>query len=801
LPKLALAFDVTANTGQASRSLDRLGDKVDRTGKRFHGFAGSAARPLLALAGAGGVGALIGSSVKLAASFETTMRQIAVATHTPAAGMKNLSDLALKMGADTTFSAKDAGNAMLELARGGLTAAEIKGGALGSTLTLAAAGSLELGEAAGFVVQGLKTFNLGADKAASVAAALAGGANASTASVQDMGLALSQVGPGAVTAGLSLQETTAVLAAFAQNGIKGSDAGTSLKTMLTRLVPMTKKSASEMKKLGLNFIDANGEFKSITDIAEQLHDRLGPLSAATRKQALATIFGSDAERAATILTKEGAKGLEKFIKATNDKTQAEQLAKAATSGTAGALEQMKGSIETAQIALGTALAPAVTDIAKKISAFASGPLTHDVIPAIGKFVEGVRSGEGPGGKLADVVGEIGDAAETAWSVGRPFLSFIADHPKLFTNIAVGATAFGAAMKVIGSVKKLPGLGSLASKATPLPVFVVNNGVGVGGTPGKGGGKGGSKLPVTPLLLGIGSVALTSGDAGPLTGKQKEWHDFAVSLQKLIDVERGTSKSAREQGALLAKAFNKGNRQDLTATYDLLVKYGKKTTDVKVKIAELAKDPTVTQALQARAAQQARNVALLSGGLLKVTDLANTSSTKISASLGNGFIRGVRVATDSTDKLDTTLTDLGNKRVLPTLDLKGAGAAKSDAVGLLGYLRRLDSTTATPKLGLDISPFQRSMQAALAAKLDRLDGRALGGPVRAGQAYMVGEREPELFVPDRNGQILNQRQMAAAGVGGGGLTINGGIHTTYTGTQSQPKSVADTLRDAVWLRGF
>ncbi len=93
-----------------------------------------------------------------------------------------------------------------------------------------------------------------------VSAALAGGANASTASVESLGHALSQVGPGAVNAGLNLNDTVGALAAFDNAGIKGSDAGTSLKTMLSRLVPQTAKAATAMKDANLDFTDANGNF-------------------------------------------------------------------------------------------------------------------------------------------------------------------------------------------------------------------------------------------------------------------------------------------------------------------------------------------------------------------------------------------------------------------------------------------------------------------------------------------------------------------------------------------------------------
>jgi TP901 family phage tail tape measure protein len=731
VPKLALAFDVTANTSQASRKLDQLGNKVESTGKRVRGLTGTVGRPLLALAGAGGVGALIGSSVKLAASFDTTMRQIAVATNTTAAPeIKKLSDLALKMGAQTTFSAKQAGDAMLELAKGGLSAAQIKAGALSSTLTLAAAGGLDLGEAAGFVVQGLSTFNLKADKAGEVAAALAGGANASTASVQDMGLALAQVGPGALNAGLSLQETTAVLAEFAQNGIKGSDAGTSLKTMLTRLVPTTKQAKGEMKKLGLSFVDAHGQFKSISDIAQQLHDKLGPLSDATRTAALSTIFGSDASRAATVLAKEGTKGLAKYIKATNDQSQAQKLAKAATSGTAGALEQMHGSIETAQIALGTALAPAVTDIAKKISNFASGPLTKDVIPAISKFVQGMEDGKGSGGKFADALGDVGDATKQAWAVAKPMLSFVGDHPKLFTEVAKDALIFAGAMKTIGAVKKLPGLGTLlggraagrggilgaVTKAAPLPVFVTNHGFGGGGLPTiLGGGKASEvgKLGKLGKLGGL-AVAAAGGPALIATIANIELDPRAIrSLKKDFDFSFNLSVNDA------AKKFLKQLEDPQTdrVTRGVLKKHAEAVYAGVAEAARSGDTKLLQQALKetyadlhhsASAIQRqmskdtatsvAKNISLISGGFITAQQVAKSTSDKMGRALGDGVRVGVRSAGDRLDLLERDLDRVGAKKPTPKVDLNSkAAVAKNNE--LLRKLHFLDGFQASPNVKL------------------------------------------------------------------------------------------------------
>src|SRR5215207_10071850 len=233
----SLRFDLVARDKSFSKTLDAagrkgqrlnrqftrtLGDTGDRAGREFgvrvnkRLGAGLSASARVARVGAGAIGAGLAvaglaqfatDSVQMAATFDRTMRQVAQVTRTPIGRIKELRKVALDMGATTSFSAREASDAMLALGKGGLTFAEQKAGALQATLTLAAAGNLELGAAADDVVQGLR-----AGQAGTVAAALAGAANASTSSVEDMGLSLSQTAAGARTAGLSIEETTGVLA-------------------------------------------------------------------------------------------------------------------------------------------------------------------------------------------------------------------------------------------------------------------------------------------------------------------------------------------------------------------------------------------------------------------------------------------------------------------------------------------------------------------------------------------------------------------------------------------------------------
>lgn len=300
---------------------------------------------------------------RMGSQFDSSMRQVQAASDASKQEMDQLTESAKTMGFTSMYAAQDAAAAMLELAKSGITPAQMKAGALKTTMILAAAGSLELGAAAESVANTLNMFGLRAKQAKQVANALAGGANASSASVDTLRMALAQVGPGARNAGLNLQTTVGILAAFANKGIQGSDAGTSLKTMLQRLIPMTDKQAKAMKKFGLDFTDAKGRIIPMTKVAQQLKDKLGDLTMEQRNAALTTIFGSDATRAATVLMQEGAKGIRRYVKATSDRRAASKMAAAQENSDAGKTKRAMAAIKTAAIEIQVALAPIVTMIA------------------------------------------------------------------------------------------------------------------------------------------------------------------------------------------------------------------------------------------------------------------------------------------------------------------------------------------------------------------------------------------------------------------------------------------------------
>lgn len=452
---------------QAGNKLQEFSDKAGNVSKTLE-KAGAKATTHITLPIIG-----IGTaSVNTAMKFDDSMSQVAGALDKPVDQMNDLRQLALDMGESTIFSASECGQAMTELAKGGLSEADIQAGALQSTMDLAASSGMELGNAANTVVQAMGAFGLTAEQSSQAVNALAGAAAASSTDVEPLTQGLAQCAAQAFNAGWSIQDTTAALGAFADAGITGSDAGTSLKTMLQRLAAPTDAAATMLEQLGINTRDANGNMLSATDMAEELQSKMGQLDSATRDAALSTIFGSDATRAATVFMNTGAEGLKKYTAATNDQEVASRLANAQMSDASRNFEELKGALETAGIAIGETLLPTVTDLVKEgtelIQAFnklddgakknvanmallAAG--IGPVLSVVGKTTAVVKGLTGGIGKLAEKLGKA-QVESKGLNSGLGLLS------KSFgvTGGAAGkaATAFsGVSLGVVGIAAAIP----------------------------------------------------------------------------------------------------------------------------------------------------------------------------------------------------------------------------------------------------------------------------------------------------------------------------------------------------------
>lgn len=437
---------------KAQRDLDKLKSGVEGGVSAYQaaggGLAGVAAQGAVVGAKMASVGKamtlgvtlpLIGigaAGVKTAADFDSTMALMQVNSGASGQQMKQLSDLAMKMGSDTVFSAGEAASAMLELSKGGMKNAEIAGGGVQAAMALAATEGMDLAQAAGVVGTQMATFGLKAKDASKITDMLAAGSLASKASVQDLADGMKYVGSSAAAMGMPMDDAVTSLTMLNQAGLDGTTAGTSLNRMLLGLAAPSKNAAKAFGEYGVSLTDAKGQMLPMREVIGQLQDKLGGLSDTERAAALKRMFGVEGMRAANILMADGVKGYDKYNAAVNQQGKAQDMANARMSGMAGALEKMRGSLETAAQAVGNALEPVVLTVSggieKVANAFTALPAGVQtgivailgVAAAIGPVLLVVGKIASGFGAMVSVVGSVGGALSTLVGVVRTAMSAI-----------------------------------------------------------------------------------------------------------------------------------------------------------------------------------------------------------------------------------------------------------------------------------------------------------------------------------------------------------------------------------------
>jgi TP901 family phage tail tape measure protein len=380
---------------------DQTGGTFSKLGKESANLAKTLA---VGVVGAGAaVAAGLGVAVNAAMGFEQSMSAVGAVSGATAGEMEGMSKLALQLGKDTAFGAAEAADGIAELVKGGVSIEDVMGGAAKATLDLAAAGGTDLVSAAEIASNALNTFNMSGSEMAHVADMIAGAANASAIDVNDFKFSLAASGAVAATMGVTFDDLSVAIAELGNAGIKGSDAGTSLKTMLLNLQPSTKAQTEMFKELGIvtrdganQFFDSAGKMKSLAEVSGVLQTALAGMTEAQKINALEVMFGSDAIRAAAVMSTQGAEGFN-TLAASMGKVSAEAVAAKRLDNLAGDLQALQGSAETAAISLGRAFQPALRGAAQ-----AATEAVNAAIPLIDEY----------GPKLADALVQGGTSAVT-----------------------------------------------------------------------------------------------------------------------------------------------------------------------------------------------------------------------------------------------------------------------------------------------------------------------------------------------------------------------------------------------------
>jgi phage-related protein len=435
-----LKVTIIGDAGSAIGALSQTEAAAGSLEAKVGGVQGalSTLSPVFLGIGAATVG-LFGTAISDAANFEQTMSNVKAVSGETGTTFDEMRKLAIDMGAQTAFSAQEAAEGLEELIKGGLDA-DTAMEALKSTLDLAAAGEISVGEAATIASNAINQFGLDGTAMTSVANDIAGAANASALSVSDFNLSLAAVGAVAHLAGQDFHDTAVAIALMGQNGITGSDAGTTLKTMLLNLIPTTQTAKEAFAELGIThynnqkiaealvqlgvdpltmsqdeqlkklyelttgwdgigamtkdqiakweavtesmglmtneFVNADGSFKSLAEVSQILNEKTQGLSESQKAMYLEMMFGSDAVRAATILANEGAAGWTAMAEGMAKVTAAD-VAATKLDNLKGSLEALKGSLETIGIIIGSAFLPALRGLTDVLTTVANAFITLD----------------------------------------------------------------------------------------------------------------------------------------------------------------------------------------------------------------------------------------------------------------------------------------------------------------------------------------------------------------------------------------------------------------------------------------
>ena len=292
------------------------------------------------------------AAVKMAADFDQQMSTVQANTGATSAQMDQLRAAAIEAGASTVYSASDSADAINDLGKAGMSVTDILTGGLSGALNLAASDGMAVGDAAEYMANALSMFHLKGSQASQVADTLAAGAGKAVGNVSDFGEALNNCGAQANSFGMNVQETTGVLALFAQNGTIGAEAGTQLNSMLMKLAAPSAEASNTMRELGISAYDAQHHFVGMANFAGQLQKAEKNLTDEQRNQANATIFGSDAIKAANYLYEAGESGVNKWTKAVSESGYAAEQAAAKNNNLKGDLENLGGSMESLMISVG-----------------------------------------------------------------------------------------------------------------------------------------------------------------------------------------------------------------------------------------------------------------------------------------------------------------------------------------------------------------------------------------------------------------------------------------------------------------
>lgn len=451
---------------EAGKSSKSIGDKFTGIGKSMSSAGSTLTKNVtLPLAGISVAG------LKVATDFEKGMSEVRAISGAAGKDFDALREKAIELGADTAFSSNEVASAMTEMAKAGWDSQQIIDGMSG-VLAAAAASGEGLASTSTIVADAITGFGMEASESTKVADLLTQAANSGTIGINDLGESFKYIAPVAGAMDLSIEDCTTAISAMSMAGIKGSQAGTALRTMLTNLIKPTDKMAASMEQLGIQATNQDGSMKSLDEIVANLRNGFSGLSESEK-----------AYHAATLAGKEGMSGMLALLNLTEEEYNeiaesmdnaggvAEETAAVMQDNLKSKVEQLGGALESLAIKLADYVIPYLqqfvvwlTNLIDKFSnlnpsaqktiliiggiAAAAGP----VLFATGKLITGIGGFVTALGKIPGVVSKVKTGFNTLTTglknVGEGFTAAKAGYGNLATAAGGAGTKIGASLAAV-----------------------------------------------------------------------------------------------------------------------------------------------------------------------------------------------------------------------------------------------------------------------------------------------------------------------------------------------------------------
>lgn len=392
-------------------SMDKLNRDLTQAQQRLNAWSSGARSAMIS---AFAIATPVALATKTFAEFDDQMRLVQAVTGATGAQFEKLTEQAKELGRTTSWTAAEAAQGMISLGRAGFKSDEIEASIAG-VMDLARATGTEIGPATDIASNALRAFRLEASEMTRVVDVLTATANGSAQTLEDLGEAFKYVAPLAAETGLTIEDTAKIVGALANFGVRGSQAGTVLKAIQTRMASDSKAQELYLD-LGIDITDAEGNLRKVNDVLLELGDRLRNVPSGERLAMIKTLFGQYGLTGVAITT---ANFRELNDAIDNADGTAARTAQTMDAGLGGAIRIMESAIEGAAIAIGESLVPTLT--------------------------KGVNTLE--------------DAATR-------FTAFVQEHPNAITNV----------VKLTGSIGALSAGVWLTTKAMSAAVSVVKLGV-------------------------------------------------------------------------------------------------------------------------------------------------------------------------------------------------------------------------------------------------------------------------------------------------------------------------------------